>query len=54
MMTDNITVTITTPSDREAVVTREFNAASRARLRGGDESRSDQALVWRVRIARLM
>jgi len=26
MMTDNITVTITTPSDREAVVTREFNA----------------------------
>jgi uncharacterized protein YndB with AHSA1/START domain len=25
-MTDNITVTITTPSDREAVVTREFNA----------------------------
>ena len=26
MMTDNITVTITTPSVREAVVTREFNA----------------------------
>lgn len=26
MMTDHITVTITTPSDREAVVTREFNA----------------------------
>ena len=26
MMTDNITVTITTPSDREAVVTRDFNA----------------------------
>ena len=26
MMIDNITVTITTPSDREAVVTREFNA----------------------------
>jgi uncharacterized protein YndB with AHSA1/START domain len=26
MMTENITVTITTPSDREAVVTREFNA----------------------------
>jgi uncharacterized protein YndB with AHSA1/START domain len=26
MMTGNITVTITTPSDREAVVTREFNA----------------------------
>ena len=26
MMTDNITVTITTPSDLEAVVTREFNA----------------------------
>lgn len=26
MMTDNITVTITTPSDRETVVTREFNA----------------------------
>jgi uncharacterized protein YndB with AHSA1/START domain len=26
MMTDNITVTITTPSAREAVVTREFNA----------------------------
>ena len=26
MMTDNITVTITTPSDREAVVTREFDA----------------------------
>jgi uncharacterized protein YndB with AHSA1/START domain len=26
MMTDNITVTITTPSDREAVVTLEFNA----------------------------
>lgn len=26
MMTDNITVTITTPSDREAVVTREFAA----------------------------
>lgn len=26
MTTDNITVTITTPSDREAVVTREFNA----------------------------
>ena len=26
MMTDNITVTITTPSEREAVVTREFNA----------------------------
>jgi uncharacterized protein YndB with AHSA1/START domain len=25
-MTENITVTITTPSDREAVVTREFNA----------------------------
>jgi uncharacterized protein YndB with AHSA1/START domain len=25
-MIDNITVTITTPSDREAVVTREFNA----------------------------
>jgi uncharacterized protein YndB with AHSA1/START domain len=25
-MTDNITVTITTPTDREAVVTREFNA----------------------------
>lgn len=25
-MTDNITVTITTPSPREAVVTREFNA----------------------------
>ena len=25
-MTDNITVTITTPSDREAVVTREFDA----------------------------
>lgn len=25
-MTDNITVTITTPSDREAVVTREFHA----------------------------
>ena len=28
MMTDNITVTITTPSDREAVVTREFNASA--------------------------
>jgi uncharacterized protein YndB with AHSA1/START domain len=26
MMTDNVTVTITTPSDREAVVTREFDA----------------------------
>jgi uncharacterized protein YndB with AHSA1/START domain len=26
MITENITVTITTPSDREAVVTREFNA----------------------------
>ena len=26
MMTDNITVTITTPSNRETVVTREFNA----------------------------
>ena len=26
MMTDNITVTITTPSEREAVVTREFSA----------------------------
>lgn len=26
MITNNITVTITTPSDREAVVTREFNA----------------------------
>jgi len=26
MMIENITVTITTPSDREAVVTREFNA----------------------------
>ena len=26
MMTDNITVTITTPSDREAVVTRTFDA----------------------------
>jgi uncharacterized protein YndB with AHSA1/START domain len=26
MITDNITVTITTPSDREAVLTREFNA----------------------------
>ncbi len=26
MMTENITVTITTPSNREAVVTREFNA----------------------------
>jgi uncharacterized protein YndB with AHSA1/START domain len=26
MTTENITVTITTPSDREAVVTREFNA----------------------------
>jgi uncharacterized protein YndB with AHSA1/START domain len=26
MMTDNITVTITTPSDREAVVTRTFSA----------------------------
>jgi uncharacterized protein YndB with AHSA1/START domain len=26
MTTQNITVTITTPSDREAVVTREFNA----------------------------
>jgi uncharacterized protein YndB with AHSA1/START domain len=26
MMTENITVTITTPSDREAIVTREFNA----------------------------
>ena len=26
MITDKITVTITTPSDREAVVTREFNA----------------------------
>jgi uncharacterized protein YndB with AHSA1/START domain len=26
MMTENITVTITTPSEREAVVTREFNA----------------------------
>lgn len=26
MITDNITVTITTPSDLEAVVTREFNA----------------------------
>jgi uncharacterized protein YndB with AHSA1/START domain len=26
MMTEHITVTITTPSDREAVVTREFNA----------------------------
>ena len=26
MMTDNITVTITTPSDRETVVMREFNA----------------------------
>jgi uncharacterized protein YndB with AHSA1/START domain len=26
MMTDNITVTITTPSNREAVVVREFNA----------------------------
>ncbi len=25
-MTENITVTITTPTDREAVVTREFNA----------------------------
>ena len=25
-MTENIAVTITTPSDREAVVTREFNA----------------------------
>ena len=25
-MTENITVTITTPSDREAVVTRQFNA----------------------------
>jgi uncharacterized protein YndB with AHSA1/START domain len=28
MMTENITVTITTPSDREAVVTREFNASA--------------------------
>lgn len=27
-MTDNITVTITTPSDREAVITRDFAAAS--------------------------
>jgi len=26
MITDKITVTITTPSDREAVVVREFNA----------------------------
>lgn len=26
MMTEHITVTITTPSDREAVVTRDFNA----------------------------
>ena len=31
-MTENITVTITTPSDREAVVTREFNAPRRPRL----------------------
>lgn len=29
MMTDNITVTITTPSDREAVVTREFTAPAK-------------------------
>ena len=27
-MTENITVTITTPTDREAVVTREFNASA--------------------------
>ena len=27
-MTENITVTITTPSEREAVVTREFNATA--------------------------
>ena len=32
MMTDNITVTITTPSDREAVVTREFNVRGTRRL----------------------
>ena len=28
-MTENITVTITTPTDREAVVTREFNSPAR-------------------------
>ena len=44
-MTENITVTITTPSDREAVVTREFNAPAGLVFDALDEAGSHQALV---------
>ena len=53
-MTENITVTITTPSDREAVVTREFNAPAALVFDAVTKAGSDQALVRPARIARLM
>ena len=49
-MTDKITVTITTPTDREVVVTREFDAPAALVFDALTKAGADQALVRPARI----